>query len=139
RMLLAAREAIENSKPRPLLIGVTLLTSHADEELPQIGLERGTERQVERLAGLVRDAGLNGVVCSPVEAASLRQRFGREFVLVTPGIRKTGDAADDQRRTRTPVEAVAEGADYLVIGRPVTRAPDPAAVLDGINREIRMH
>jgi orotidine-5'-phosphate decarboxylase len=139
RMLLAAREAIENSKHRPLLIGVTLLTSHGDEELAQIGLERGAERQVERLAGLVRDAGLNGVVCSPAEASLLRRRFGREFVLVTPGIRKAGDVQDDQRRTRTPAEAVAEGADYLVIGRPVTRAPDPASVLDGINREIRMH
>jgi orotidine-5'-phosphate decarboxylase len=139
RMLLAAREAIENSKHRPLLLGVTLLTSHGEDELAELGLERGAERLVERLAGLVRDAGLNGVVCSPAEAALLRRRFGREFVLVTPGIRKTGDAADDQRRTRTPVEAVAAGADYLVIGRPVTRAPDPAAVLDGINREIRTH
>lgn len=139
RMLLAAREAIENSKHHPLLIGVTLLTSHGDEELAQIGLERGAERQVERLAGLVRDAGLNGVVCSPAEASLLRRRFGREFVLVTPGIRKAGDVQDDQRRTRTPAEAVAEGADYLVIGRPVTRAPDPVAVLDAINREIRVH
>lgn len=137
RMLLAAREAIENSKHSPLLVGVTLLTSHGDEELVQIGLERGTERQVERLAGLVRDAGLDGVVCSPVEASLLRRRFGKEFVLVTPGVRQAGDAADDQRRTRTPAEAVAEGADYLVIGRPVTRAQNPAAVLDAINREIR--
>jgi orotidine-5'-phosphate decarboxylase len=104
----------------------------------EIGMERGAERQVERLAGLVRDTGLNGVVCSPAEASLLRRCFGKEFVLVTPGIRKTGDAADDQRRTRTPAEAVAEGADYLVIGRPVTRAPDPAAVLDAINREIQV-
>lgn len=139
RMLQAAREAIESSKHRPLLLGVTLLTSHGEDELAELGLEHGAERQVERLAGLVRDAGLNGVVCSPAEAALLRRRFGGEFVLVTPGIRKAGDAVDDQRRTRTPVEAVAEGADYLVIGRPVTRAPDPAAVLDGINREIRTH
>lgn len=137
RMLLAAREAIENSKHRPLLIGVTLLTSHAEEELAQIGLEHGAVHQVERLAGMARDAGLNGVVCSPAEASLLRQRFGRDFVLVTPGVRQAGDAADDQRRTRTPAEAVAEGADYLVIGRPVTRAADPAAVLGAINTEIR--
>ncbi|MCR4348043.1 MAG: orotidine-5'-phosphate decarboxylase [Sulfuricaulis sp.] len=136
RMLVAAREAIERSKHRPLLVGVTLLTSHNDDELPEIGLARGTERQVERLAGIAQDAGLNGVVCSPLEAALLRRRFGKEFVLVTPGIRQAGDAMDDQRRTRTPVDAVTEGADYLVIGRPVTRAPDPAAVLDAINREI---
>lgn len=138
RMLQAAREAVEKSRHRPLLIGVTLLTSHAEEELAEIGLERGAERQVERLAGLARDAGLDGVVCSAAEAARLRRGFGRDFVLVTPGIRRSGEAADDQRRTRTPVEAVAEGADYLVIGRPVTRAPDPAAALDAINREIRV-
>lgn len=136
RMLVAAREAIERSKHRPLLVGVTLLTSHSDDELSEIGLARGTERQVERLAGIAQDAGLNGVVCSPLEASLLRRRFGKEFVLVTPGIRQAGDAMDDQRRTRTPVDAVTEGADYLVIGRPVTRAPDPAAVLDAINREI---
>ncbi|MBI3569606.1 MAG: orotidine-5'-phosphate decarboxylase [Gammaproteobacteria bacterium] len=136
KMLMAAREAVERSTHRPLLVGVTLLTSHGDDELAEIGLERGTERQVERLAGIVRDAGLNGVVCSPAEVALLRRRFGKEFVLVTPGIRQAGGAVDDQRRTRTPAEAVTEGADYLVIGRPVTRAPDPAAVLAAINREI---
>src|SRR3989344_6059254 len=125
RMLLAAREAIENSKHRPLLIGVTLLPSHAEEELAQIGLERGAGRQVERLAGMVRDAGLNGVVCSPAEASLLRQRFGKDFVLVTPGVRQAGDAADDQRRTRTPAEAGSEGAGYLVIGRPGARAAGP--------------
>ena len=127
RMLVAAREAIERSKHRPLLVGVTLLTSHSDDELSEIGLARGTERQVERLAGIAQDAGLNGVVCSPLEASLLRRRFGKEFVLVTPGIRQAGDAMDDQRRTRTPVDAVTEGADYLVIGRPVTRAPDSNA------------
>lgn len=138
RMLMAAREAIERSTHRPLLVGVTLLTSHGDDELTEIGLEGGTERQVERLADIVKDAGLNGVVCSPAEAAMLRRRFGKKFVLVTPGVRQAGDAVDDQRRTRTPAEAVREGADFLVIGRPVTRAPDPAAVLDAINREIQV-
>ncbi|GAB4509964.1 MAG: orotidine-5'-phosphate decarboxylase [Sulfuricaulis sp.] len=138
RMLLAAREAVERLARRPLLVGVTLLTSHDEDELAEIGLEHGAGRQVERLAGIVRDTGLDGVVCSPAEALLLRRRFGKEFVLVTPGIRKAGDAADDQRRTRTPAEAVAEGADYLVIGRPVTRAPDPIVVLDAINREIQL-
>ncbi|OGI53104.1 MAG: orotidine 5'-phosphate decarboxylase [Candidatus Muproteobacteria bacterium RIFCSPHIGHO2_01_60_12] len=137
KMLLAAREAVERSKHRPLLVGVTLLTSHGDDDLTEIGLERGTEHQVERLAGLVRDAGLNGVVCSPAEVSLLRRRFGKEFILVTPGVRQAGDNVDDQRRTRTPAEAVADGSDYLVIGRPITRAPDPVSALAAINRDIQ--
>ena len=137
KMLLAAREAVERSKHRPLLVGVTLLTSHGDDDLTEIGLERGTEHQVERLAGIVRDAGLNGVVCSPAEVSLLRRRFGKEFILVTPGVRQAGDNVDDQRRTRTPAEAVADGSDYLVIGRPITRAPDPVSALAAINRDIQ--
>jgi orotidine-5'-phosphate decarboxylase len=137
RMLTAAREAIDRSSHRPLLVGVTVLTSHGDDDLSEIGLERGMEKQVERLAGIARDAHLDGVVCSPQEAPRLRQRFGKEFLLVTPGVRQSADAEDDQRRARTPVEAIVDGADYLVIGRPVTRAPDPAAVLDAIHREIQ--
>lgn len=137
KMLMAAREAMERSARRPLLIGVTLLTSHGAEELADVGLGEDAERQVQRLAALAHGAGFDGVVCSPAEAALLRRRFGREFVLVTPGIRRSDDAVDDQRRTRTPAEAVKQGADYLVIGRPVTRADDPAAVLETIEREIR--
>lgn len=137
RMLMAAREAIEHSAHRPLLIGVTLLTSHSDDELPEIGLARGTESQVERLAGLARAAPLDGVVCSPREVALLRRKFGKEFLLVTPGVRPSTAAQDDQSRTLTPAETVRAGADYLVIGRPVTRAPDPVAALEAINREIQ--
>lgn len=136
KMLAAARDAVERSSRRPLLVGVTLLTSHGEQELTEIGLEPGPEQQVERLAGIAHDAGLDGVVCSPGEASLLRRRYGKEFLLVTPGVRQAGDARDDQQRTRTPAEAVAAGADYLVIGRPVTRAADPASVLDAINREI---
>lgn len=136
KMLLAAREAVERPARRPLLIGVTLLTSHGPEELADIGLEGGAERQVERLARLARGAGLDGVVCSAAEASFLRQQLGKEFVLVTPGIRRSEDPRDDQNRTRTPVEAVKAGADYLVIGRPVTRASDPLKALETINREI---
>jgi orotidine-5'-phosphate decarboxylase len=136
-MLAAAREAIDHSTHRPLLVGVTLLTSHGNDDLAEIGLERGLEKQVERLAGIAREAHLDGVVCSPQEASRLRQRFGKEFVLVTPGVRQSADVRDDQRRTLTPAEAVADGADYLVIGRPVTRAPDPVAVLNTIYREIQ--
>jgi orotidine-5'-phosphate decarboxylase len=136
-MLEAAREAIDRSRRRPLLVGVTLLTSLGEDDLADIGLERGAERQVERLAGLARDARLDGVVCSPREAPLLRRRFGKDFLLVTPGVRRASDDSDDQRRTCTPAEAAAGGADFLVIGRPVTRAPDPKAVLDAINLEIR--
>jgi orotidine-5'-phosphate decarboxylase len=139
KMMQAARQAIGGAAHRPLLIGVTLLTSHGDDDMHDIGLPRGTALHVERLAGLARTAGLDGVVCSPLEAAVLRRRFGRDFLLVTPGVRPAGGAADDQSRTRTPAEAVAEGADYLVIGRPITRAPDPMAALEAINREIQVH
>jgi orotidine-5'-phosphate decarboxylase len=139
KMLQAAREAVDHAKHRPLLIGVTLLTSHGEDDLVGLGFKSGTEQHVERLAGLAQAAGLDGVVCSPQEAAVLRRRFGKDFLLVTPGIRPAGAATDDQQRTRTPAEAVAEGADYLVIGRPVTRAPNPLAALDAINREIQIH
>lgn len=135
-MLAAAREAIDHSGHRPLLVGVTLLTSHGDDDLAEMGLERGMEKQVERLAGIAREAHLDGVVCSPQEASRLRRRFGQEFLLVTPGVRQSVDSRDDQRRTRTPAEAVANGADYLVIGRPVTHAPDPREALVAIRREI---
>ena len=139
KMMQAAREAIEGVTRRPLLIGVTLLTSLGDDDLADIGLARGTALHVERLAGLAHTAGLDGVVCSPLEAAIVRRRFGRDFTLVTPGVRPAGTTADDQSRTRTPAEAVAEGADYLVIGRPITRAADPMAALEAINREIQVH
>jgi orotidine-5'-phosphate decarboxylase len=136
RMLAAAREALDAASHRPLLIGVTLLTSHADEELGEIGLGGGVAAQVERLAGIVQVAGLDGVVCASTEAVRLRARFGADFKLITPGIRPSGAAADDQRRTMTPSEAVRAGADYLVIGRPVTRAADPVAVLRAIRDEL---
>ncbi len=139
KMLEAAREAIEPLTHRPLLIGVTLLTSHGDTDMVELGFERGTERHVERLAGLAQAAGLDGVVCSPQEALVLRKRFGKSFLLVTPGVRPAGSVTDDQQRTRTPAEAVADGADYLVIGRPITQAPNPLSALEAINREIQVH
>ncbi|MHB8621965.1 MAG: orotidine-5'-phosphate decarboxylase [Sulfuricaulis sp.] len=139
KMLQAAREAVDRLAHRPLLIGVTLLTSHGNDDLAELGLAPGAGHHVERLAGLARAAGLDGVVCSPQEALVLRQRFGRDFVLVTPGVRPAGTALNDQQRTCTPAEAVADGADYLVIGRPITRAPNPLAALEAINREIQVH
>lgn len=136
RMLSAARDALDKSGRRPLLIGVTILTSHTAPELGDIGLHGDPETQVLRLARMGRDAGLDGVVCSAQEAMALRVEMGGNFRLVTPGIRPAGSATDDQRRVMTPLQAVQAGADYLVIGRPITQAPDPFGVLAGINREL---
>jgi orotidine-5'-phosphate decarboxylase len=136
-MLKAARAAIDKANGRrPLLVGVTWLTSSGDDEMAQLGLAGNPETLVGRLARLAATAGLDGVVCSAREAQALRAAQGRGFVLVTPGIRPAGASRDDQQRTLTPGEAIAAGADYLVIGRPVTRAPDPCAVLEVINTEI---
>lgn len=136
RMLGAARESVERFTPRPRLIAVTVLTSLDDGDLREIGFQDGTEQLVERLAALTADAGLDGVVCSPREAASLRRRHGAGFLLVTPGIRPGGSAQDDQQRVMTPSEAVRNGSDYLVIGRPITGAADPVAALRAIQAEI---
>lgn len=135
-MLAAAREAVEVVPRRPQLIAVTLLTSHTDGDLRAIGVDIPAQEAVVRLAHLAHAAGLDGVVCSPHEADALRRRFGVEFLRVTPGIRPAGAAHDDQARIATPRAALAAGANYLVIGRPVTQAPDPAAALARINDEI---
>jgi orotidine-5'-phosphate decarboxylase len=119
-----------------LLIGVTLLTSLEQRDLREIGIDAGVEEQVVRLASLAQQSGLDGVVCSAREARSLRARFGPDFRLVTPGIRPGGAAAQDQSRTMSPAEALDAGADYLVIGRPITQAPDPVAALEAIRAEI---
>lgn len=137
RMLAAAREALEGgTAPRPLLIAVTVLTSMGPEELNAIGVASTPEEQVMRLARLTGDAGLDGVVCSAREAALLRYAMGPGFALVTPGIRPAGSAAGDQTRILTPAQAMSAGADYLVIGRPITQAADPLAALAAIHQEI---
>jgi orotidine-5'-phosphate decarboxylase len=135
-MLHAARAALDTGARRPLLIGVTLLTSHSAQDLAAIGLPPDPAVLVVRLAGLVKEAGLDGVVCSAAEAAALRSVYGPNFCLVTPGIRPAGTAAGDQRRVMTPVAALRAGAHYLVIGRPITQAADPRAVLAAINQEL---
>lgn len=135
-MLRAAREAGAGARRRPLLVGVTMLTSLGPADVAAIGLQSDVARQVERLAGLAQAAGLDGVVCSPQEIQALRARFGKDFLLVTPGIRPAGAAADDQRRTMTPAEAVSLGSDFLVVGRPITRAADPSAALEEIRRQM---
>lgn len=131
-MLESAREALEQTSVRPLLIGVTVLTSLGDRDLRETGVESGTAEQVMRLAGLAHETGLDGVVCSAQEATELRRCYGDDFCLVTPGIRPPGSSADDQSRVVTPARALAAGSDYLVIGRPVTRADDPPAALAAI-------
>ncbi|MGY3868929.1 orotidine-5'-phosphate decarboxylase [Aeromonas crassostreae] len=137
RMMRAAREALlPYGDKAPLLIGVTVLTSMEQSDLSGIGLDIRPAEQVLRLARLAKDAGLDGVVCSANEASELKVALGEDFLLVTPGIRPTGAAQGDQRRVMTPSEAVSVGADYLVIGRPITQAADPALTLGDINDEL---
>jgi orotidine-5'-phosphate decarboxylase len=138
RMMTAAREALAGLSQRPLLIAVTVLTSMEASDLVDIGITVSPEEHVARLAALTRDCGLDGVVCSAQEAIALKARFGTTFRLVTPGIRLTDSAADDQRRVMTPTAALAAGADYLVIGRPITRADQPLEVLRKINQDIEL-
>lgn len=132
RMMTAAREAIDRSTHRPLLIGVTVLTSMTAADLQQGGVSRSAPDQVLELAGLAQRSGLDGVVCSAQESSVLKSTFGPDFSLITPGIRPVGADINDQRRTLTPSEAIAAGSDYLVIGRPVTGAADPARACDQI-------
>ena len=136
RMMEAASDAVACSAKRPLLVGVTLLTSLDAQDLREIGISATVEEQVVRLASLAQQSGLSGVVCSAREARSLRARFGPGFCLVTPGIRPNGESAHDQSRTMSPREALKSGVDYLVIGRPITQAPDPIAALEAIQAEI---
>jgi len=135
-MMTAAREALADCKAPPRLVAVTLLTSLGDRDLAELGIGGTPADAVLRLATLARDCGLDGVVCSAREAALLRRECGADFCLVTPGIRPAGSARDDQSRVMTPEAALAAGADYLVIGRPITRAADPLAVLRAISGSI---
>lgn len=138
KMMQAARDVLaEYGDQRPLLIAVTILTSLGAEDLSEVGLQGSPADNVLRLAALTQDCGLDGVVCSPQEAVILRGRLGTNFQLITPGVRPAGAAADDQRRVMTPGQAINSGANYLVIGRPITQAADPIAVLTAINDEIR--
>lgn len=137
RMLAAAAETVSAATHRPLLVGVTVLTSLDQAELAAVGVVADPAGQVLRLARCCADAGLDGVVCSPLEIAQLRAALGPDFTLVTPGIRGPGDAGDDQRRTLAPAAALAAGADYLVIGRPITAAADPMVALQAITASLK--
>ncbi len=133
----AAREAAEDAEvPRPLVLAVTVLTSLDEPDLQAVGQRGPVEDQVRRLAALARDCGLDGVVCSPREIAAIRADCGPGFVLVVPGVRPAWAERGDQKRVMSPAEALAAGADYLVIGRPITAAPDPAEAARRIAAEM---
>ncbi|SEP77380.1 orotidine-5'-phosphate decarboxylase [Nitrosomonas ureae] len=134
KMLQAAREAITPGTTK--LIAVTLLTSMDQDDLADIGLTGQPAQIVDRLARLAYECELDGVVCSALEAAHLRQQFGEHFCLVTPGIRPHDNNVDDQRRVTTAQQAIRNGANYLVIGRPITQANDPPLACQQLNSEI---
>jgi orotidine-5'-phosphate decarboxylase len=136
-MRAAAETAAHGGARRPKILGVTVLTSLDEADLARLGQSGPVADQALRLALLARDSGLDGVVCSPHEVAPLRAACGRNFLLVVPGIRPAGSSADDQKRVMTPREALDAGADYLVIGRPITASPDPAAAARAIAAELR--
>ncbi|ACJ29235.1 Orotidine 5`-phosphate decarboxylase [Shewanella piezotolerans WP3] len=136
-MMEAAKRALEQYGDKaPLLIAVTVLTSMSDDELQLLGVNVPAAEHVQRLAALTQRAGLDGVVCSAQEASLLKEKFGHEFKLITPGIRPIGSDKGDQHRVMTPPQALAAGSDYLVIGRPITKAFDPLKALQEIHQSI---
>ncbi|MBL6825481.1 MAG: orotidine-5'-phosphate decarboxylase [Litoricola sp.] len=135
-MMRAAREILDGQAHRPLLIGVTVLTSMSQQDLLETGVERDLEVQVDHLARLAQQSGLDGVVSSAQETQRLRQSLGDRFCLVTPGIRPSWSAQDDQTRIVTPSEAIKNGSDYLVIGRPITASADPEQSIAKIIAEL---
>ena len=135
KMLEASNKALLGYENPPLLIGVTVLTSLSEEEIKEVGL-KGIQGQVIQLAGLVKDNGLDGVVCAASDTTAIKSKFGEDFLAVTPGIRPTNSNTNDQSRVATPSEAIKNGSDYLVIGRPVTGSKNPKDVLEKIYKEI---
>ncbi|WP_428486019.1 orotidine-5'-phosphate decarboxylase [Rhodopila sp.] len=133
----ACQAAVAAGTDRPLILAVTVLTSLDQAALATIGMASPPSEQVLRLGRLAVEAGADGLVCSPLEVAMLRQAFGSAIQLVVPGIRPPGAAADDQARTMTPADAVAAGADWIVVGRPITASDDPAAAAAAIAASIR--
>lgn len=133
-MMIAAREALDAipSNDRPLLTAVTVLTSTSQVELNDLGYSRSLTGQVDHLADMAQNAGLDGVVCSAQEASVIKNTLGETFLTVTPGIRPEGSDLGDQHRVMTPSEAISAGSDYLVMGRPITGADNPSAVITSI-------
>lgn len=138
QMMTKAKRALDTyGEDAPLLIAVTVLTSMGQEDLHGLGITKTPAEQVNFLAKLTKQSGLDGVVCSAWEAEQLKADLGKEFKLITPGIRPAGSAQDDQQRIMTPKQAIDVGVDYLVIGRPITKAIDPQLILQQINASIR--
>ncbi|MGS0535593.1 orotidine-5'-phosphate decarboxylase [Pseudoalteromonas sp. SaAl2] len=137
-MMTKAKQVLEQFGDKaPLLIAVTVLTSMDETELKRLGVEKTPAEQVIYLAKLAKESGLDGVVCSAQEAKKLKAELGEDFKLVTPGIRPAGSDAGDQKRIMTPKQAIDDGSDYLVVGRPITQAADPVAVLKEINDSLK--
>ncbi|WP_068545216.1 orotidine-5'-phosphate decarboxylase [Thalassotalea crassostreae] len=137
KMMQQAKLGLEQyGKDAPLLIAVTVLTSMSADDLIELGINATPEQHVMNLARLTQQAGLDGVVCSAQEAEMLKTNLGKDFKLVTPGIRPVGSSVDDQKRIMTPPQAIDLGVDYLVIGRPITKSADPHQVLQDINQSI---
>ncbi len=136
RMMEAAREAVGQSSHKPLLIGVTVLTSMDRNDLAELGIKQEPEQQVLNLASLAKLSGLDGVVCSAQELTSIKAQCGSGFLCITPGIRPKGSDAGDQRRIMTPEEAIQAGSDYIVVGRPITQADNPQVACEAISQSI---
>ena len=137
RMMEASANALaQRADNKTLLIAVTVLTSMDQSDLAEVGIDLTPEQHVKRLATLAQSSGMDGVVCSAQESSMLSSELGKDFVLVTPGIRPMGSAQGDQKRIMTPSEAMAAGSHYLVMGRPITQAADPVAVLTQVNKEL---
>jgi orotidine-5'-phosphate decarboxylase len=137
-MLKSAAEAATQSPARPMVLAVTVLTSLSDSDLPEIGVSGSLLAQVLRLGALARNAGCGGIVASAHEARELRRELGAAFAIVTPGVRPAGSAVGDQARVVTPRDAIAAGATYLVVGRPILESSDPAQAAADIAAEIEM-
>lgn len=137
RMMEASANALQQLPDQnTLLIAVTVLTSMDQSDLAEIGIDLTPEQHVKRLAALAKSSGMDGVVCSAQESQMLSTELGKDFVLVTPGIRPAGSDQGDQKRIMTPAEAMAAGSHYLVVGRPITQAADPIAVLTQVNQSL---
>jgi len=137
QMMTKAKNSLDTyGEDAPLLIAVTVLTSMNEADLRGLGIQKTPAEQVKFLADLTKQSGLDGVVCSAWEAEQLKSDLGKEFKLITPGIRPAGSAQDDQQRIMTPKKAIDVGVDYLVIGRPITKATDPQLILQEINSSI---
>ncbi|MBI3313157.1 MAG: orotidine-5'-phosphate decarboxylase [Candidatus Omnitrophica bacterium] len=131
-------ECVKKGKKKPIVLGVTILTSHNQDVLSkELGIGKSISEEVISLAHLVKSAGLDGVVCSGEETAALRKEFPSGFLLVTPGVRPAKSSGDDQKRVMTPAQALANGSDYLVIGRPIVQAPNPRTAAEKIIAEIK--